>query len=367
MTPLSEHIVAMIRQDGPLPMDSYMNLCLAHPEHGYYMARDPFGRAGDFTTAPEISQIFGELVGIWCVSTWQTMQVPDPFNLIELGPGRGTMMADLLRAVKVMPGFLESVEVHLVETSPALRRLQTATLAQSGAQVHWHEDIESIPDRPTLVIGNEFFDALPVRQLQYTEIGWYERVIGLNRSGELQIELAGDRVPDAALPDWMQDAEVGEVAELSPARADYATRLARRVAGDGGALLVIDYGHVRPGPGETLQAVSRHNPIDTLGQPGECDLTAHVDFAALEDCFVDAGLSTFGPITQSQFLAGMGLAERLEMLTKRSGARERMKIVDAARRLVAGTEMGHLFKVLVATHAELAKPAPFAHMKEMER
>ena len=364
MTPLEQQIIETIRQDGPMPLDRYMNLCLAHPEHGYYMSRDPFGRGGDFTTAPEISQMFGELIGIWCVSTWQTLQAPDPFHLVELGPGRGTLMADLLRAAKVMPGFYESVRVHMVETSPVLRSLQEKTLAGTGLKVEWHQDTSSVPQEATIFIGNEFFDALPVQQLQRSETGWHERVVGLGDDGQLQTGLASDRVPDTVVPGWASDAEPGEIAEFSPARADYAGRLAEHVAACGGAMLLIDYGHTRSGSGDTLQAVSRHNPVDILHEPGECDLTAHVDFAVLETCFQDAGLATYGPVTQSRFLAGMGLAERMEMLAKRGGARERMKIAEAARRLVAGTEMGHLFKVLMATHADMPAPQPFAQMEK---
>jgi len=365
---LEQQIIETIRQDGPLPLDRYMNLCLAHPEHGYYMSRDPFGRGGDFTTAPEISQMFGELIGIWCVSSWQTLQAPDPFHLVELGPGRGTLMADLLRAAKVMPGFHDSVRVHMVETSPVLRALQEKTLAATGLSTTWHHDISSLPQEPTIFIGNEFFDALPVQQIQKSEAGWHERVVGLGEDAKLQVGLASDRVPEAIVPDWARDGEAGDITEFSPARADYAMHLAKHVAECGGAMLLIDYGHTRPGTGDTLQAVSQHNPVDILHEPGECDLTAHVDFAALEACFKDAGLATYGPVTQSRFLAGMGIAERMEMLTKRGGARERMKIAEAARRLVAGTEMGHLFKVLIATHKDMPAPQPFAQMeKEAKR
>ena len=306
--------------------------------------------------------MFGELIGIWCVSSWQTLQVPDPFHLIELGPGRGTLMADLLRAAKVMPGFHDSVQVHMVETSPVLRVLQEKTLAGVGLHVTWHEDVGSLPEEPAIIVGNEFFDALPVQQLQRGESGWHERVVGLDEDGALQIGLASDQVPDAVVPAWARDAETGDIAEISPARADYARQLAGKVAAHGGALLLIDYGHTRSGTGDTLQAVSQHNPVDILYQPGECDLTAHVDFAALEECFAHASLNTYGPVTQSRFLAGMGIAERMDMLSKRGGARERMKVAEAARRLVAGTEMGHLFKVLVATHADMAPPQPFAQM-----
>lgn len=363
MTPLADHMSDMIRQDGPLSMDRYMTLCLTHPEHGYYTSRDPFGRDGDFTTAPEISQMFGELIGIWCVSAWQTMQVPDPFHLVEAGPGRGTLMADLLRAARIMPGFLEAARVHLVEISPALRDRQRSTLAGASASVDWHADFSTVPDGPALVIGNEFFDVLPVQQLQLTNNGWRERVVGVNGDGELSLGLSGSPVPEAVLPRWTKNAEIGEIAELGPARDACAQGLGQHIRRYGGAMLFIDYGYTRSGPGDTLQAVSRHQPVDILHRPGECDLTAHVDFAALEGRFAAEGLKTYGPISQSQFLAGMGLGERVDMLAKRGGARQRMKIAEAARRLAAGNEMGHLFKVLAVTHPEMAAPAPFAQME----
>ena len=363
MSGLEEYLVELIRQGGPLTMDRYMSLCLGHPEFGYYMSRDPFGRGGDFTTAPEVSQIFGELIGIWCVSTWQTMKVPDPFHLIELGPGRGTLMADLLRAGKVMPGFLDAVQVHLIETSPVLKAVQEETLAKSGLAINWHSDTGTVPDGPAIIVGNEFFDALPVQQIERREDGWHERVIGVDDNDKLTIGLASDRLPEAAVPAWLAEAEAGEIAELAPVRADYANRLAERTANSGGALLFIDYGHLRSGAGDTIQAVKGHKPVDILSEPGECDLTAHVDFAALGEVFERCGLTTYGPVSQSQFLAGMGIAERVEMLSKRGDARQRMKISDGARRLVAGTEMGHLFKAIVATDKAMATPAPFAQME----
>ncbi len=363
MTPLEQQIVDMIRQDGPIGLDRYMSLCLSLPEHGYYMSRDPFGRGGDFTTAPEISQMFGELIGIWCVSMWQMLEAPDPFHLIELGPGRGTLMADLLRAAKVMPGFTDSVRVHLVEMSPALCAMQQETLANLDVPIEWHRDPGTLPDAPAIFIGNEFFDALPVQQMQKGTSGWHERVIGLDAGGQLQVGRAADPVPQSAVPKWALDGEIEDIAEISPARVECARQMAGHVAAHGGALLLIDYGHTRSGLGDTLQAVSRHEPVDILDRPGECDLTAHVDFAVLEACFADEGLKTYGPVSQSQFLAGMGIAERMEMLSKRGGARERMKIAEAARRLVAGTEMGHLFKVLAATHKDCPAPVPFAQME----
>src|SRR5690349_8136048 len=193
MTPLEVEFRAMIETDGPMPVARYMALCAAHPRHGYYMTRDPFGRRGDFVTAPEISQIFGELIGLWAATVWQTMGAPDPVRLVELGPGRGTLMADALRAIKIVPAFRRATRVHLVELSPVLRERQQQTLAASGVPCAWHGDLGDVPDGPAIVIANEFFDALPVHQAVMTPDGWHERMVGLN--GKLMFGLHPMRLP----------------------------------------------------------------------------------------------------------------------------------------------------------------------------
>ncbi len=364
MTPLARQIAETIRLDGPIPLERYMALCLGHPEHGYYMTRDPLGRAGDFTTAPEVSQIFGELIGIWCISTWQMMGAPDDLHLVELGPGRGTLMADLLRATKIMPGFDESTHVHLVDTSPALAARQQKALARSGFDIAWHSHIDEVPAGNTLIVANEFLDALPVRQIERGEAGWHERMVGLDADGQLTLGLAADPLPANLIPDWAHRAAPGSIAELAPARDAYCRTIASRLGSDPGAALLIDYGHTASGIGDTLQAVQHHQPVGILHQPGEADLTAHVDFAAAKALFDAEGLTTHGPITQSRFLAGLGLAERLDILCRRADARTRMTLKRAAQRLVAGNEMGQLFKVLAVTHPDVPEPAPFAQMAE---
>jgi SAM-dependent MidA family methyltransferase len=352
----------VIAAEGPLPVDRYMSFCLAHPEHGYYMRRDPLGRGGDFTTAPEISQVFGELIGIWCVSAWQAMGAPAAFRLIELGPGRGTLMADLLRAAKVMPGFVESAEVHLVETSPALRRKQEQALAGSPAPVAWHDRLDDVPAGPSILIANEFFDALPVRQFIRTPSGFYERLVGIE-GGRLAFGLAPAPGPERLLRDWASSAREGEVVEVSPARHDVANKIGERLAINGGTALIIDYGHLRPGPGDTLQAVRGHAFAGVLERPGECDLTSHVDFEALAGALETGGAAVHGPLTQGFFLSAMGLAERTEALKRRADMRGRIAVEAGARRLAAGAQMGHLFKVIAATHPDMPPPYPFAEAK----
>ncbi len=356
---LERELVALISAEGPIGVDRYMSLCLGHTRHGYYIRQDPFGRAGDFITAPEISQMFGELIGVWCAAAWQTMGAPAPFRLIELGPGRGTLMADLLRAVRVVPGFLDAVCVSLVETSPVLRQSQETALSSAGVPIQWHDRLDDVASGPTLLVANEFFDALAVRQFVRTDNnGWHERLVGLDASGRLAFGLAHETLPAGLLPRWAHAAAPGKIVEISPARQAVAQAVGARLAAMGGAALMIDYGHVRSSPGDTLQAVRAHGFRDVLESPGECDLTSHVDFEALGAALEEGGAVVHGPITQSAFLSAMGLAERAEVL-KRNDASAAADIDAAATRLAAESQMGQLFKVIAATHPDVPPPYPF--------
>jgi SAM-dependent MidA family methyltransferase len=356
---LGEIIAGMIADDGPVPVDRYMALALGHETHGYYMGRDPFGRAGDFITAPEVSQMFGELIGIWCAAGWQMMDAPAEWNLIELGPGRGTLLADLVRACSVMPGLRDGMKVHLIETSPALKAMQAETLKRAGIGAIWHDRLEDVPDNQSLIIANEFFDALPVVQLQMQSGRWHERVVGLNSENNLVFGLASDPAPSALVPSWAADAKVGEIIEFSPARDAVAREIGRRVTNNMGAALIVDYGHVRSSAGDTLQAIRKHQFADVLAQPGEADITSHVDFEALTNAVTADGAKSYGPVTQGDFLIKMGLKEREEMLRARADARQRIRLSKGAQRLVSGNQMGQLFKVLAVTHPDMPKPAPF--------
>jgi SAM-dependent MidA family methyltransferase len=356
---LERELVAMIAAEGPLTVERYMALCLGHARHGYYMRQDPFGRGGDFTTAPEVSQMFGELIGVWCAAAWQAMGAPSPFRLTELGPGRGTLMADVLRAARVVPGFLEAARVHLVETSPVLRRSQENTLSGVGMTIHWHSSLGETPTGETLLVANEFFDALPIRQFVRTETGWHERLVGTDRSGKLTFGLAPDPLASHLLPPWAQAAAPGEVVEISPARNDTARSIGARLKVCGGAALIIDYGHLRSAPGDTLQAVRAHAFQGVLERPGENDLTSHVDFEALGAALGSAGAAVYGPLTQGAFLSAMGLAERAEALKRHADPTSRADIEAAARRLAGDSQMGHLFKVMAATHPDMPPPFPF--------
>ncbi len=358
-SPLGTIIADMIAADGPMPVDRYMALALGHDRHGYYMGRDPFGRAGDFITAPEVSQMFGELIGIWCAAGWQMMDAPAEWNLIELGPGRGTLLADLVRACSVMPGLRDGMKVHLVEMSPALKTMQSETLKRAGIEATWHDRLEDVPDGQSLIIANEFFDALPVSQLQKQAGQWHERVVGLAADGKLTFGLASERVAPALVPSWAATAADGDIAEFSPVRDAVAREIGRRITKDMGAALVIDYGHMRSAAGDTLQAIRKHQFAEVLAQPGEADITSHVDFEALKDAVTADGAKAYGPVMQGDFLIKMGLKEREEMLRARADARQRIRLSKGAQRLVSGNQMGQLFKVLAVTHPDMPKPAPF--------
>ena len=350
-----------IAEDGPLTIADYMEACLSDPEHGYYSTRDPFGAAGDFTTAPEISQIFGELIGLWCAVVWRQMKAPRPVKLIELGPGRGTLMADALRAAATVPEFADALEVHLVETSPVLRRLQGERLQTSGKTPQWHTRLQEVPEGAAIIIANEFLDALPVRQFERRDGTWYERCIGLSPEGTLQFQSATRALENAALiPSGLHEgAREGDLAEIRPAAETIVETIAARVEHAPVAALFIDYGHSMSAPGESLQAVRSHGYADPLDQPGAGDLTAHVDFGQLGDAALRDGLLVHGPVSQGAFLMALGLNERCTRLAENTGAEARNLIESGARRLVDQAQMGELFKVMALSSEGLAPP-PFS-------
>jgi len=361
MTTLEAEIRRMIAVDGPMSVAAFMGLCLGHPTHGYYMTRDPFGRAGDFITAPEISQMFGELIGLWAAAVWQQMGAPVQLALVELGPGRGTLMLDALRAVRVVPAFAAALSVHLVETSPALQRRQQERLAKVGVPVAWHRDLAGVPDGPSIVIANEFVDALPIHQAVKTESGWHERMVGIGPDGRLVFALHPDPMPGfaAIVPTALAGAPAGAVYEWRS--GEVAAEIARRVAQHGGAALVIDYGYVESAAGETLQALGRHGFADPLATPGEIDLTAHVDFAALARTAHAAGAGVHGPTSQGAFLRLLGIETRAAALRANATAVQAADIDAALARLTAATPgaMGALFKALAFADPKHGAPPGF--------
>lgn len=351
---LARDLARRIRTGGPLSIESYMAAALGHPQHGYYTTRDPFGVHGDFVTAPEVSQMFGELVGLWCVELWQRLGAPAPVILAELGPGRGTLMRDMLRAARVVPAFAAACRVHLVETSPVLRAAQAQTLGAGIAG--WHDTLETVPPGPLLLVANEFLDALPIRQLVRAADGWHERRVGLSPEGRLVFTVDPAPSTDAEILQAMVDAAVpGALVELRPAAAQLARVLARRLASQGGAALFIDYGHATSGVGDTLQAVRRHAHHPVLENPGEADLTAQVDFAAFCAAAREGGARVYGPLSQGAWLAALGIAQRAARLCAAAPARA-AAISSALRRLIHPAAMGALFKVVAL--ADPAAPAP---------
>jgi NADH dehydrogenase [ubiquinone] 1 alpha subcomplex assembly factor 7 len=349
-TPLARKLRRIIEANGPMSVADYMAHCLGDPEHGYYMTRDPFGAEGDFVTAPEVSQMFGEIVGAWLVHAWRLCGAPPLARLVELGPGRGTLMADILRVASLAPEFREALTVHLVETSPKLRARQAEALAAHECQ--WHDNLADVPAGPLLLVANEFFDALPIRQFIRIEGAWRERVVGLDAQGKL-----GFGVGPGLLGDGPPALE-GAILELGPAADSWVAEIGHRIVEHGGAALVVDYGHAESAPGETLQAVRRHAYADPLAAPGEADLTAHVDFAALARRAVAEGAAVHGPVTQGEFLLGLGLRERAGKLGASADDATREAIRNAVERLAGPGGMGTLFKVLALTRPTIAPP-PF--------
>lgn len=361
MTPLAEKIARLIQQTGPLRISDYFSLCLGDPDHGYYQNREPFGRAGDFITAPEVSQLFGEMIGVWLVHAWQAQGCPTPVRIAEIGPGRATLMSDALRVIaRLAPELLTAASIHLVETSKRLRNEQRQTLVRFKEKVSWHSEFQEIPAGFTLTVANELFDAIPIRQFIQTPQGFRERMVGLDESGSLAFGLGPGGFDTSLLPPSETRVPDGEIFELSPARSAIMQAIAAKIVRDGGAALVIDYGHLVSGFGDTLQAVYRHDYDPPLARPGEADLTSHVDFQALAEAARAAGAFVHRPISQGEFLVGLGLVERAGALGAGRDALTQASIRDAVNRLAGEGEgrMGALFKVLAISGGP-ARIAPF--------
>jgi NADH dehydrogenase [ubiquinone] 1 alpha subcomplex assembly factor 7 len=355
MSALLQELRGMIAAEGPLPVERYMQLCLQHPVHGYYTSKMPFGRAGDFITAPEVSQMFGELAGLWAAQVWMDMGAPGGVHLTEIGPGRGTMMADVLRAGRAVPGFLQAIDLHLVETSPLLREAQRRTLEAAPLTPVWHEAIETLPDGPAIVLANEFFDALPVRHYIRSEKGWHERQVGLGPDGNLVFGAAAETIGIPATA-----GRPGDILEIGHVARALMTLLATRIATQGGALLVWDYGHAGTGLGETLQAIAGHAFADPLAHPGEADLTVHVDFAMLRRAAEAAGAAVHGPVAQGLWLERLGIFARAQSLKSKASTAQALAIDSALARLTApGSSMATLFKVLAVVQKGMKPPPGF--------
>ena len=405
--PLLAILRARIERDGPMPVEDYMRACLADPEHGYWRRAETIGTGGDFITAPEISQVFGELIGLWCAVVWQSMGSPSPLRLVELGPGRGTLMRDALRAARAVPQFLAAASVHLIEVSAPLREAQRRTLASRleqpgdllsnpvvslsnhgavpaavlrqaqdeddgrggrslptprvvdprlpwGAPIDWHDAIDEVQEGPAIVIANEFLDALPIRQLVFADGAWRERVVDVDVQGGLRFAV-GPEV-SAGLDTPATSPPPGAIVELHAGEDELLAKLADRVSPF--VALFIDYGPADPATGDTLQAVRRHAWADPLNRPGRADLTAHVQFASLARKARAAGLAADGPMTQAEFLGRLGVAERAARLMA-ANPRDAGTIEAGVQRLISPTGMGALFKVLAVRSPSLPTTVPF--------
>ncbi|MCG6114498.1 MAG: class I SAM-dependent methyltransferase [Mesorhizobium sp.] len=356
MTALRERLVRLIEATGPLSVADYMAQCLFDPEQGYYTTREPFGVSGDFITAPEISQMFGELVAVWTAGAWRANGSPKPFVLAEIGPGRGTLTKDLLRALaRIAPDMLAAARVQLIETSPRLTEIQKQNLAEAPVDISWATDVDTLPDVPLIIIGNELFDAVPQRQYVKTDRGWRERMVGLDAGGNLCFAAGAGALESKLLPVDADTAPEGAIFELAPARSALMARIAARIERHGGAGLFFDYGYEGPALGDTLQALRRHAPDDVLAHPGEADLTSHVDFAALAQAAWQEGLTTRF-LEQGAFLLGMGLLERAGALGAQADAATRQRLQGEVDRLARPEQMGSLFKVLMVHRTGLALP-----------
>lgn len=345
MTPLGDKLARLIGASGPMTIQSFMSHCLFDPEHGYYTTSEPFGRQGDFTTAPEISQMFGELIGIWLGAAWQAAGSPKEVVIAEIGPGRGTMMKDMLRTLaKTLPALAAHARFVLIEVSPRLREVQAATLADAPLRPEWIDDIGDLPDLPLLIVGNELFDAVPLRQFVKTAEGWRERMVTVAEDG-LAFRAGQSGLDPAFAP---PKAELGAILEIAPARSALMQRIAEHIARNGGAGLFIDYGYAKPAVGDTLQALRHHEYADPLAEPGLADVTAHVDFHALAQTARQCGLGS-GLREQGDFLIEMGLLERAGRLGAGRGPELQERLAGEAERLAGAEQMGILFKCLGVT------------------
>lgn len=356
-TPLSHIIREKIKENGPMPISEYMGLCLGHPEHGYYMKQDPFGREGDFITAPEVSQMFGEMLGAWIIDTWQKMGMPSDITLLECGPGRGTLMSDILRVAKQVPEFWQAVHVQLMETSPVLKDKQEKALGVYDLPhaAEWITCTESVhPSFPVIAIGNEFLDALPVDQYVFTDTGWAKKFIDVEKNESFRIcenaQNSNDESIEKHIPNGLFKPKLGEIVEVSLEERRINSELIEIVLKQGGSILWIDYGFKNYGRGDTLQVVKSHEYSTLLAEPGESDITYHINFADLADRAMAKNMVVHGAVSQKNFLTSLGIEKRAEILRQCATEMQRRDIDAALDRLIGDDQMGDLFKVIAFTN-----------------
>ena len=356
---LGRKIARRIRAGGPLSVAAYMTMALHDPDGGYYARRDPIGAQGDFITAPEISQVFGELIGLWCAVVWRQLGRPDPVILAELGPGRGVLIGDLLRVAATVPDFHRALRLHLVEASAPMRAVQQQRLAQS--EPIWVPRFEDLPDGPMLLVANEFLDALPIRQFVRRGVHWSERLVTLDGEDSFVfVEGPPSPVVRLLIPEGLRDsAKQGAVVEICPAALALAAALGARFSRQAGAALFIDYGYFPSAPGPTLRALHRHCAVSVLAAPGTADLSAHVDFAAFAEAARAAGAKSHGPMPQARLLAALGAAQRAAALRARATPSQQHALDSGVERLLDPSGMGTLFKAMALISPGLPPPPGF--------
>jgi len=350
---LKARLLEEIAANGPLTVARYMQACLLDPIEGYYATRPALGEDGDFITAPEVSQMFGELIGLWCAHEWTVLASPDPLALVEFGPGRGALMADAWRAARVQPAFQKALRIHLIDPSQPLRRLQAQALARVGAVGAWCDHLEDVPPGPSLIIANEVLDCLPIRQFIVSPAGWCERLIG-EKKGELGFGLSHPipaPPPDGAPEGYLREVAVGLESFLEP--------IAQRLRAHPGRALFFDYGYAEPEGADTLQALQGHRKLSPLEAPGQSDLTAQVDFSAVAETAAALGLQAHGPTPQGAFLQALGVNQRAAALAQKHPDRQE-RLGRELNRLIAPDQMGVLFKVICLSSPGLPPPAGFA-------
>jgi NADH dehydrogenase [ubiquinone] 1 alpha subcomplex assembly factor 7 len=356
--PLKQKILQMIASTGPLSVAEYMHLCNSHPEYGYYAVGDPLGRKGDFITAPEISQMFGELIAIWCISAWHALDCPNPIQITELGPGRGTLIADFIRTSERNQNFFDAIDITLVETSSSLIKQQQATVKSCKKPVAWRGAIEDLVPVPTLFIANEFLDAIPFRQFVKSGGQWLELGVGVDENDNIAYTRGTACIDEEMLPAGHENEPDGAVFETAPAREAITALIVHHIQNHGGTALIIDYGHPVSGFGDTFQAVQSHQSVSPFANPGNSDLTSHVDFQAIMDAATRNGAKVAGLLSQGEFLLSLGLLERAGRLGQAKSLKLQSQIQNDVNRLVSPGQMGELFKVLCLTNNGLDLP-PF--------
>ncbi|WP_417458168.1 class I SAM-dependent methyltransferase [Kordiimonas sp.] len=354
MTPLKSLLIKRIEATGPITIADYMAECLMHPAYGYYQQERVFGVDGDFITAPEVSQMFGEMLGLWCADRWIAMGKPASFHFIELGPGRGTLMADMLRAASSVAEFRTATQVHFVETSLQLRAMQKTKVPDA----HWHDTLSQIPDGPSIIVANEFFDALPIRQFEKRDGEWFER--GVSTDGrDLIPALLPTTTASVLIPEALRAGADGAIAEVCPAALSVIGDITERASTAPGAALILDYGYLKSTHGDSFQALKAHKYVDPFQKPGKADLTAHVAFDQLAQAAREKGVNAFGATEQGTFLMGIGLGARAQQLANGQDANKQSGILAELKRLTAPEAMGQLFKVLALQSPGLTTPPGF--------